>query len=118
MIEFLGRLLIAGAFPLGMVGTPIICLVAGVWRSRSLIHVGIGWAAMVGFGIGVGAVIVNFLVWASVYFAFAEADSVVSGNWGMLWIGVIFPYLAAPLAIAVVWNLCNRKEAALFSLDS
>ena len=73
---------------------------------------------MVGFGVGVGAAVLNFLVWASVYFAFVEAAPVVSENWGMLWIGVIFPYLAAPLAIVVVWNLCSRKEAALFSLDS
>ena len=94
--------------------------VAGFKFSPSTLsfHVGIGWGAMVGFEVGVGAVVLNFLVWGSVYFAFAEAASVVSGNWGMLWAGVIFPYLAAPLTIVVVWNLCNRKEAATFSLDS
>ena len=39
-------------------------------------------------------------------------------NWGMLWVGVIFPYLALPLVIVIVLKLCNRKEAAIFSLDS
>ena len=114
----MGIFLIGGAFTVGTVGTPIFCLVAGVWRSRSLIYVAIGWGAIVGFGVGVGAVILNYLVWASAYFAFAEAAPVVSGNWGTLWVGVIFPYLTSPLAIVVVWKLCNRKEAALFSLDS
>ena len=118
MVEVLGMFLIRGAFTVGTVGTPIFCLVTGVWRSRLLIHVGIGWGAMVGFGVGVGAVVLNVLVWASVYVAFVEAAPVVSGSWRMLWVGVIFPYLAAPLAIVVVWNLCNRKEAAIFSLDS
>ena len=67
-----------------------------------------------GFGVGLGAVVINYLVWVSVYFV----APVTSEHWGVLWIGVIFPYLVVPLAIVVVWKQCNRKEAAIFSLDS
>ena len=121
LVEVLGTFLIfliGGAFTVGTVGNPILCLAAGVWRSRLLIHVGIGWAAIVGFGVGLGAVVLNYLVWVSLYFGLFKGPPVTSENWGVLWIGVIFPYLVAPSAIVVVWKLCNRKEAAIFSLGS
>ena len=106
MIEVLGTLLIVGALAMGSVGTPILCLGVGAWRSRSLVHVGIGRGLIV----GCGAVGINIVVAVAVYFVLVDAAPVVSGDWLALWVAVICPYLTAPLAVLVTWKICIEKK--------
>ena len=106
LIEVLGTLLIVGALAMGSVGTPILCLGVGAWRSRSLVHVGIGWGLIVGFG----ALVINIVVAVAVYFVLVDAAPVVSGDWLALWVVVICPYLTAPLAVLVTWKICIEKK--------
>lgn len=110
LIEVLGTLLIAGALAIGSVGTPILCLSVGAWRSRSLVHVGIGWGLIVGFGVGIGALVTNIAVAVAVHFVLVDAAPVVSGDWRALWVAVSCPYLTAPLAVLVTWKICIEKK--------
>ena len=106
----MGTILVLGGLFIGLIGTPFFCLGVGVWRSLALSHVRFGWGIAVGFGVGLGAVLLNIVVGVYVYFALVEAAPVVSGEWGMLWVAVVCPYLTAAGAVVGTWRLCNRKD--------
>ena len=65
---------------------------------------------IVGFGVGIGALVTNVVVAVAVYFVLVDAGPVVSGEWHALWVAVICPYLTAPLAVLVTWKICVEKE--------
>ena len=106
----LGGLLILGALIIGSVGSPIFCPAVGAWRTSGLVHVRIGWGVAVGFGIGIGALLINIVVAVFAYQVIVNVDPVVSSEWGAIHYALVFPFLTAPLAVAVTWALCNNKE--------
>ncbi|MCY4577809.1 MAG: hypothetical protein OXD31_02055 [Chloroflexi bacterium] len=113
MTEVLGAVLFLGALAglaIGSVGTPIICLVVGAWRSSGLAHVRTGWGVAAGFGIGTGALLINIVVAVLAFRALVDAAPVVSGEWGALYVALVCPFLTAPLAVAATWMTCSNKE--------
>ena len=106
----LGGLLILGVLAIGSIGTPIFCPAVGAWRASGLAHVRIGWGVAVGFGIGIGTLLINIVVAVFAYQALVDAAPMVSGEWVGIHIALICPFLAALLAVSATWIICNRKE--------
>ena len=80
LTEIFGALFALGALAMGTVGTSILCLAVGAWRSSDLTHVKADWGIAVGLGIGTGTLLINIVVAAFAFQALVDAAPVVSGD--------------------------------------